>query len=413
VHLDIDELWYSPLAKVQAHGAPLFFAEVHPAVAEVSFRNHEAVPPPPPAGDELAGADACCFESVRLFKPHSAFTRGVAANEKRDREAEAARHARRCVGRGRSASDPDELSAWTEPLADNFDEVIRQVHTARSYRSMNGHSSAMEQLQGSMKTRLESRKVRSEGRDERRKRRERMRRSEDARAARQAAEESDESDQETRAERLADAQASAIEFRYFHAHEQGKAAVRLWPEQPRVPLPRAGIHRFTRISGDMHVCEGPGAPVILHYACSSFPAWLRKYEMLTTKPRFSQARQHSLGELPLSAGLPLIASGHAPTLGQDASLQATRLRHLDQLIPLHALAAQVIGSGERAAALQIYRHTICMPDALPILASHGLVLKVDHVAQLLSSLRQRAQTQSQKALNREPLGRSLARKLES
>ena len=159
----------------------------------------------------------------------------------------------------------------------------------------------------------------------------------------------------------------------------------MWPDQPRMPLPMAGIHRFTRVSGDVHVCEGPGAPVILHYACSSFPAWRRKYEMLTTKPRFAQARQHSLGELPLSDEARR-GTSRSPMLALRASPSASHSRDVDQLIPVHALAAQVLRSGEHSTALHIYRQTICMPDVLPALASRGLLLAVDHVAQLISRL---------------------------
>ena len=87
-----------------------------------------------------------------------------------------------------------------------------------------------------------------------------MRASGDASARAQADAESDASDQEERAERLDNAQLGALEFRYFHAHSQGKAAVRLWPNVRGVDLPHAGIHSHSRVRGDTCTCEGPGAP---------------------------------------------------------------------------------------------------------------------------------------------------------
>jgi hypothetical protein len=77
---------------------------------------------------------------------------------------------------------------------------------------------------------------------------------------------------------------AASVFQYFHAHSQGKAAINLWPQMRTAKLPKAGIHGHASLAGDSHTCEGPGAPVILHYACCGYANWRRKYEMLTTDP---------------------------------------------------------------------------------------------------------------------------------
>ena len=63
----------------------------------------------------------------------------------------------------------------------------------------------------------------------------------------------------SRREELEHSQASAEEFTYFHAHEQGKSAVRLLPGRPELPLPSPGIHGFGSIRSDdtrLYRCAG-------------------------------------------------------------------------------------------------------------------------------------------------------------
>ena len=88
LHLDIDELWYSPLATCQRN-APAFFAALPPDKLQVSFWNHEAVPPlelhhrghpRPGVTDETL---PCWFEATCLFKTHAAFTRTPEAHSER------------------------------------------------------------------------------------------------------------------------------------------------------------------------------------------------------------------------------------------------------------------------------------------------------------------------------------------
>ena len=71
-------------------------------------------------------------------------------------------------------------------------------------------------------------------------------------------------------------QASAVEFKYFHAHDQGKAAVRLFPGVAGCKTPRAGIHACGFVPGDTYTAEGAGAPVVLHYAACGLEAWTKK-----------------------------------------------------------------------------------------------------------------------------------------
>lgn len=48
---------------------------------------------------------------------------------------------------------------------------------------------------------------------------------------------------------------------------------------PFEPPPQAGVHRWSRMPGVTHVCEGAGAPVILHFANAGFGYFWRKFEM--------------------------------------------------------------------------------------------------------------------------------------
>lgn len=251
--------------------------------------------------------------------------------------------------------------------------------------------------------RREKHAARLKGRRARIERRRQMRASGSPSAAAEAESDSEASDQEERSASLALAQAAALQFQYFHAHEQGKVAVRLWAESTACPLPDAGIHGFSRLSGDHHTCEGPGAPVILHYACCGYANWRRKYEMLTTDPRVKGARQASLGELaktpgptarravgPRGHGAKRAAHGATqPEGARGLEPQTGLVRDADQLIAVHALSAQLFRSGDESEAFSLYTRTICMPDVVPLLASRGLLLAIDFPCQLIMQLRQR------------------------
>ena len=69
LHVDIDELWYSPVPSAQ-RDAPSVFAAAPDSVTEIIFPNHEAVP-------QLEDSD-CWFTSHTLFKVASTFTRSAA-----------------------------------------------------------------------------------------------------------------------------------------------------------------------------------------------------------------------------------------------------------------------------------------------------------------------------------------------
>ena len=330
LHVDIDELWYSPLESVQRDGAAAFFAAVHPSVSQLCFLNHEAVPPQPHT-DGDGGSDAadgvtgdshgsCWFEDVRLFKPHEAFTRGFAENEERRRKADANRHNSRCrrddkkdrnlfvLGKEEDEEEEEEdpakarLDAWTKSLDDHFDEAVRQTHTQRANylnaEEKRSHKHDVEGLRAKQQAAIakqEERDARLKERPARKEVRRRKRSSGDPVLREEADVESEASDQEERRERLEISQAAAGEFKYYHAHDQGKSAVRLLPGLAHYRVPNAGVHGFGKVGGDSHTCEGAGAPVILHYACCGFHNWRTKYEMLTTKPRFEGAKQASLG----------------------------------------------------------------------------------------------------------------------
>ena len=78
MHVDIDELWYSPWASAQRN-APAVFAALPDSVHEVVFSNHEVVP----SLGEREGSS--WFRDLTLFKVHSNFTRTVSENERWER----------------------------------------------------------------------------------------------------------------------------------------------------------------------------------------------------------------------------------------------------------------------------------------------------------------------------------------
>ena len=71
LHIDIDELWYSPVPDAQ-QDAPRVFATAPEYVTELVFHNHEAV--------AQMEDSPCWFTSHTLFKVHSAFTRSPEEN---------------------------------------------------------------------------------------------------------------------------------------------------------------------------------------------------------------------------------------------------------------------------------------------------------------------------------------------
>ena len=295
LHIDIDELWYSPMAAVQAEGAPAFFAALHPSVAEVSFRNFEAVPPAPPAsGPEPDDAGECWFERTRLFKPHTAFTRSPEANRARDIKSNGQHlRSRLAQGKERAAglhapegddSDGEEgkLQDLDLDLSDPCDAALHYLTMARlgglGFTALPASASRLGMGRDAAIEAADRHRARKKAQPQRRQRRQQMRASGDAAAAADANAESEASDQEARQEVLESARFEALGMKYFHAHEQGKAAVRLWPGL-RCALPRAGIHGNIGLAGDRLVCEGPGSPIILHYVACSYQGWLRKYEV--------------------------------------------------------------------------------------------------------------------------------------
>ena len=370
LHVDIDEIWYSPHPAVQTH-APIFFGAVPKHILQLTFLNHEAVPPPgyaplppakqrlpakpgPPADQAAAAAEAlgegdgerdgesqsatgvsggggcggggggdndddddgagaapapCWFEACRLFKPHQAFTRGPKAHAARQAEGEALKRdpQKRREKMREAAHSEERLASWNKPLEDRFDSVMRGLRMKRTMASGAwGRSPA--DVEEEERAKAEGRPLKGSdewwaakftAQDERRARRAALRTSGDWETAEL---ESDESDQEARREELAQSQDAASELTYFHAHEQGKSAVRLHPDRPELPLPSPGIHLFGKVlgAGDSRVCTcyGPGAPVVLHYANCGFRNYVHKYRMLTLAPTVAGAKQSSLGQLP-------------------------------------------------------------------------------------------------------------------
>lgn len=406
LHVDSDELWYSPIPAVQERGAGAFFAEVHPGIGQLVFHNHEAVPPSPkprhatasqqmPESDHdhvvVDASSVCAFEQVHLFKPNEAFTRATHVNQQRREEAEKLQNqiltCRSIVDNTNEEVDDSEdgeqhttKKPQDEPQ-DNFDKVVYQLYLGRTRRQAANakHDPVAAAWEAKKQRQRKAREKRLKGHHKRRERRRKMRLSGVAEDVAHADAESDDSDYEARLEILKEQQSMALEFQYFHSHNIGKSAFRL----SSIRSPVSGIHRAAWAGGDTNFVEGPGSPVILHYAACGFEAWKRKYQMLTTHPRFEGGKQASLGELTCRDEPPkqrtLAATFAAPDTTQPLDP--------DHLYGAHIVAANLIRSGKEDEARRVYERTICMPDMLPSLACHGLLLEVCYPRELLARCR--------------------------
>ena len=369
LHMDIDELWYVPTAAGRAD-APIVFSAVPADVGELKLYNHEVV-------QRMAPAE-CWFTQATLFKVHGAFTRSVAANRAMEMRAdaritmedarfEAARRAGSLLRKTDPESSSDDDEGGAEDDADDFLRCLGRVQRerARRLRTDIGEHPSHE-------LRRRWRELRDTGR------------ADAAKAARKVA------------KTVGTAEASA--YTYFTAHAQGKSAVRLRLRPGGMPCarpPRAGVHNWDHVSGRTHSCLGTGAPVILHYANPNYAYWVRKYEMLTTAPAFGEGAQISLRTLPeLKAHLevllrsprkcePMAREGVCddPTkvLGDSSAKLATTKG-------MHEMAAAIVGGGDVDLARGLYRHLFCCTDVLPELASHGLLVEITFVRELLLRL---------------------------
>ena len=163
--------------------------------------------------------------------------------------------------------------------------------------------------------------------------------------------------------------------------------------------------------GATHTCYGTGAPVILHYPNATFAYWQHKYKMLTVAPAFGEGTQISL------KGLPRLARTLEKAMSKTADQQTKVRRGTDgddepgeggdeKAADIAGLAADKAGKGkvngmhELAAAVvqraastgdekdfkfveSLYRMQFCVTDMLPPLASHGLLVEINFVRDLI------------------------------
>ena len=456
LHIDIDELWYSPIPSAQ-RDAPAVFAAAPDCVQQLVFSNHEAVP-------QYNDSD-CWFTSHTLFKIHNHFTRGPKANEEAEkrverarkrgeveeaaaeREARAAqRHATGLVAvaaqrelsttasKGSSQEDhamEEAFVAWSEDAQrrddeeandqDEFEHRIRDIQIDRCLRMRN-------KLEGPTAAQLR-------------------------RQARQCLEDGDlEGARKAYKESTKRGGKEAAAFSYFTAHAQGKAAVRLRPEAgatPFQPLPRAGIHCFTfeqasrfpmdapfafqgSIECDINGmrscrCQGAGSPVVLHYPNATLSYWLKKYEMLTTnvtqafagKASNEAGGQISLKSMPkLKECLISILERsrkkdkRATEKAEREKAQGTGVEAEDGLDEdddvadameeakfkkgtsqgMHDIAAALVSAGEYEMAKNLYKSQFCLVDTLPCIASEGLLVEIKFVRDLICEVMADAST---------------------
>lgn len=409
LHLDVDELWYSPLDVAQ-RDAPAAFARCPDDVHQLIFNNLEAVPrfADPPTGGSW-------FTHQTLFKVHPCFTRTLEQNELAEareerhrlqqrvkvRAREARREARRATragGKGGEGDDDDEdvdsseddedytkLAKRMREQCDNDEDAycryIGQLACEREWRLA---ASRVTPTDGSAKPAAPTR-------------------TEPSVDLRREWKRLHEAGNHTEAQRVAQAAKKkggkeSAAFQFFTAHMQGKAAARLRarPGAPSfAPLPAAGIHSWTIYSdGRTHKCYGAGAPVILHYPNASFEYWQTKYRMLTVAPTLGEGKQISLMTLGrMSRLLDPILTKHRAKLQKDADDEDDEKDALVAKCPwavvvngMHELAAAVIKraatTGEQAdkdLAEALFRHQYIVTDMLPPLASRGLLVEINLV----------------------------------
>ena len=135
--------------------------------------------------------------------------------------------------------------------------------------------------------------------------------------------------------------------------------------------------------------------------CTRPTSQVQKYEFLTTKPRFGEGKQISLRTLPKTAAclakcladrkpVSLAGDGSPPdgsdkmAQGPGADLGDPKKKGTTQ--GLHELAAAIVSHGDLELAKGLFRHQFCCTDALPDLASRGLLVEVSFVRELLQHL---------------------------
>ena len=401
LHVDIDELWFSP-SKGAQRDAPSAFALAPADVHELVFMNHEAVP----RYDE--GADGCWFTHQTLFKVHGAFTRTDSQNgsheirasrrRREDEAKEALREARVASNGGMSDDDEEE---------DDEEDEVRALNEVCDLYDHDTMSLVLVHL-----SRERARRMRVEGLGDESS----VTLHRQWRKLRMAGEHSKARAVAKRAKQQAKIQGSS--FGYFTAHEQGKAAVRLRVEaggEPVFPPPSAGIHRWSFPAGRRsHTCYGAGAPVVLHYPNASFAYWQAKYRMLTTATNFAEGRQISLKSLNrVSRALERIqscppptnskATGGAGDEGDEGAADGTNgalaglvkeREHGAQrnINGMHDLAAALVQRAETTKDPKdlklvegVYRQQFCVTDMLPPLASRGLLVEINAVREIVLS----------------------------
>ena len=149
-------------------------------------------------------------------------------------------------------------------------------------------------------------------------------------------------------------------FMHFNAYSNGKAAARLHPRKPPVPL---GVHRMGNSEGETPLTATMDyvyCPVVLHYTNCGFANWKRKYEILTT--------------------------GHKTADGAF-SLKKGGIKTVRSHLAARAIAMRGGDSFDRDME-KFYRTFIMGNECgeLAHFAQHGIVVRVDWIAAFLEDL---------------------------
>ena len=316
LQLDIDELLYLPKRSMR-EDARVYFASLPSDIDNVTFHNHEVMPCESFKVDDWFAQCTLFKVSPHMVADHDYSNREVERGKRVERHAQGEDFDPHAIPDVSNNTIPSTLSEVLDPIANAREAAVAELHkrglrlpslgkalknSAETHERMKWRQLAADD--NKRQTYWERQKKAKEMAAERAERRE----------ARMAADGEKETARRASLEKLAeevkaeaaerqqlqgggrggsgfvpgDYKDSRPDYRgaaslYFHAHAQGKQAVRI---RPIFYPPSGGVHG---VSGEgrtlkSHTAVGPTDPCVLHYANCGFDYWVRKYEVLGDIP---------------------------------------------------------------------------------------------------------------------------------